>query len=82
MDKPEYPIGSTARIYHDWEGNEVTLLRLIKSDPQWAISRINHLEVTLNNLLNDCINFDGAELTPVFQKEASICLGNTSEGEK
>jgi len=44
------PIDSTARQYYDAEQNPITLLRLIKSEPEWAQSRILHLE----RLLIDC----------------------------
>ena len=36
----EYPKNSTARVYRDVDGNEVTLLQLIKLEPEWAHSRI------------------------------------------
>ena len=36
----EYPPGSTAKIYRDLDGNEVTLPALIRSEPDWARSRI------------------------------------------
>jgi len=32
------------------------------------------LRKALNDLLNDCINFDGAALTPVFMENASNVL--------
>ncbi|MCZ6468043.1 MAG: hypothetical protein O6499_00150 [Candidatus Dadabacteria bacterium] len=39
------------------------------------VDRIKELETALNNLLNDCINFDDGNLTKVFQEEASKALG-------
>lgn len=36
--------------------------------------RIEFLEEALNNLLNDCINFDGGKLTDVFMEDASRVL--------
>lgn len=36
----EYPINSTAKVYFDTDGNEVTLRQLIKLEPEWAHSRI------------------------------------------
>ena len=39
-----------------------------------AADRIDALEEVLNNLLNDCINFDGNKLTGIFMKEASDIL--------
>jgi len=39
-----------------------------------AATRIEDLEGVLNDLLNDCINFDGGKLTPVFMEAASNAL--------
>ncbi len=36
----EFPIDSTAKVYRDIEGNEVTLRQLIKLEPEWAYGRI------------------------------------------
>jgi hypothetical protein len=41
MDKP---INSTARIYNDIDGNELTLRQLIALEPEWAHSRIKICE--------------------------------------
>lgn len=43
----------------------------------WAARRIEELEKTLNDLLNDCINFDGGKLTDCFMEDASRVLKNT-----
>ena len=43
----------------------------------WAARRIEELERSLNNLLNDCINFDGGKLTDCIMEEASKVLKNT-----
>lgn len=40
----------------------------------WAAKRIEEVENALNDLLNDCINFDGAKLTDCIMKEASNVL--------
>ena len=40
----EYPTNSTAKVYYDTEGNEVTLRQLIKLEPEWAHSRIKLCE--------------------------------------
>jgi len=47
---PNYPIKSTARVFHDVDGNECTLLQLINRDPEWAQSRIQYLEEKLSQL--------------------------------
>lgn len=39
-----YPIESTAKVYQDQEGNEVTLRQLIRLEPEWAHSRIKQCE--------------------------------------
>lgn len=44
------PAGSTARQFYDADENPVTMLQLIKSEPEWAQARILHLET----LLGDC----------------------------
>lgn len=36
----KYPTGSTAKPYTDFDGNIVTLFRLVKLEPAWARSRI------------------------------------------
>jgi len=36
----EYPNNSTAKVYSDSDGNEVTLRQLVRTEPDWAISRI------------------------------------------
>lgn len=36
----DYPIGSTARVYCDMDGNDITLHQLIRQEPDWARSRI------------------------------------------
>lgn len=69
----KYSINS--KIYYDSDGNSVTLIQLVEMNPSWAVNRILHLEETLGNLLNDCINFDDGNLTSVFQEEASQALG-------
>ena len=43
----EYPINSTARVFHDSEGNPTTLYKLVRSEPEWAQSRLIHLEQTV-----------------------------------
>ena len=39
-----------------------------------AADRIELLELTLMNLLNDCINFNGSELSDCYIKDASDVL--------
>jgi len=39
-----------------------------------AADRVEELEAALNDLLNDCINFDGGKLTDVFMENASRIL--------
>lgn len=39
-----YPINSTARQFFDIDGNPCTLSQLIRSEPDWARSRIIELE--------------------------------------
>ncbi|MBL4574453.1 MAG: hypothetical protein JKY86_15470 [Gammaproteobacteria bacterium] len=36
----DYPSNSTAAQYQDMDGNLVTLMQLIKLEPEWAHSRI------------------------------------------
>jgi len=36
----KYPPGSAATVYHDIDGNEVTLRQLIRLEPEWAHTRI------------------------------------------
>lgn len=40
----------------------------------WAARRIEELEVAMKDLLNDCINFDGAKLTDCILAESSKVL--------
>ena len=40
----DYPINSTAKVYKDSDGNDVTLRQLIKLDPEWAHTRIKEAE--------------------------------------
>jgi len=40
----EYPIDSTARVFIDSDDNECTLRQLVNREPEWAITRIIHLE--------------------------------------
>ena len=44
-----------------------------------ASMRIRNLEARLNDLLNDCINFDGGKLTDVFMENASKALKSADE---
>lgn len=44
-----------------------------------AAERIEELEKALNDILNDCINFNGVELTPVFMENASNILKGDKE---
>ena len=46
----EYPPGSTAKIYHDIDGNKVTLYQLVKLDTEWAKNRIVAGEIALSQL--------------------------------
>lgn len=50
------------------------LLEHFQSETFIARGRARELEVALNNLLNDCINFDGGKLTDVIMAEASRVL--------
>lgn len=43
----KYPVNSTARIFYDQDGNKVTLIQLVRSDPEWAKNRIIDLEIAL-----------------------------------
>ncbi len=36
----EYPIGSTAKVYHDSGGTARTLYQMVRLEPDWAKSRI------------------------------------------
>jgi hypothetical protein len=47
-----------------------------------AADRIELLENTLKNLLNDCINFNGSELSDCYMKAASKVLQEDNEPEK
>jgi len=40
----EYPINSTAKVYQDIDGNDVSLYQLIRREPDWAHSRIKRCE--------------------------------------
>lgn len=40
----DYPIRSTARQFFDIDGKPCTLSQLVKSEPEWAVSRIFTLE--------------------------------------
>lgn len=46
----EYPAGSTAKVYFDIDGNETTLHRLVRSEPEWAASRIIEGEKASENI--------------------------------
>lgn len=39
----------------------------------------NSLEITLRDLLNDCINFDGGKLTDSIMAEAALVLKRMSD---
>lgn len=45
----------------------------------WAARRIRVLEDALSNLLNDCINFGGDNLTESILEKASEVLKNSGE---
>ena len=54
-----YPPGSTAKVYQDSDGNELSLRRLIKDEPEWAHSRIvklEKLEAVLDEAINTSVN--------------------------
>ena len=53
----------------DWTPNEVYELR----------DEVTVLRKALNDLLNDCINFDGGTLTPIFMENASKVLLGSDE---
>lgn len=58
----DVPAGSTARVYQDQEGNDVTLRQLIKLEPEWAHSRITHcekLELVIQMCFNDACSTSG-----------------------
>ncbi len=35
----DYPVNSTAAVYHDQDGKPCTLLHLIKTEPEWTRNR-------------------------------------------
>jgi len=43
-----YPANSTARQYHDADGNPITLYRLVRAEPDWAASRIQAGEAAIS----------------------------------
>jgi len=53
----------------DWTPREVYELR----------DEVTVLRKALNDLLNDCINFDGSTLTPIFMENASKVLLGSDE---
>jgi len=53
----------------DWTPREVYELR----------DEVTVLRKALNDLLNDCINFDGGTLTPIFMENASKVLLGSDE---
>jgi hypothetical protein len=69
----EYPINSTARIFYDSDGNEVTLYQLVKREPSWASNRIIHLEQCLYAVLKECCDF--SDLSKESEIKAAIALG-------
>ena len=50
-----------------------------KKDNDRLRAQVAELRRALNNLLNDCINFDGGKLTEVFQVEATAILDQTED---
>lgn len=63
----KYPIGSSATPYHDEDGNQVTLIQLVRKEPEWARSRIKvgeqalvtivELEATIKEMESDALNY-------------------------
>jgi len=45
-----YPENSTARIYQDSDGNDITLYNLVRLEPDWAVSRIQHMNKEVSGL--------------------------------
>jgi hypothetical protein len=46
----EYPTNSTAKVYYDCEGNERTLYQMVRTEPEWAMSRIQVGEAAIKEL--------------------------------
>lgn len=59
------------------KGLTAELLEQSAQELSAALARIEELERALNDLLNDCINFDGGKLTDLIMKQASDVLSNS-----
>ncbi|MCB0257031.1 MAG: hypothetical protein KDI55_25205, partial [Anaerolineae bacterium] len=47
-----FPPGSSATVYHDIDGNAVTLRKLIRLEPEWAHTRITQCEVAESRVID------------------------------
>ena len=72
--KPGYPSNSTAAIYYDSEGGEVSLSGLIKREPAWAEATINQLHERCRQLLDMHVNSD--QYTDVEKKQYINMVSN------
>ena len=47
-----FPPGSSATVYHDIDGNAVTLRKLIRLEPEWAHTRITQCEAAESRVID------------------------------
>jgi hypothetical protein len=66
----EYPPGSTAKVYYDIDSKETTLYRMVRSEPDWAQSRIVEGEKAI------------AELIQALKDLQAICDAPNARAEK
>lgn len=69
----EYPVNSTAKIYSDADGNDVTLRQLIKLEHEWAHSRIKICEQLEQQLTT--ITEERDRLREALEKLACLVMG-------
>ena len=75
-----YPIRSTARVFHDVDGNPCTLAQLIEREPEWAENRILDLEVQLAKAQAELDKARGviAGLSLITNEMKAECIGEFS----
>jgi len=54
--------------YFDGEGNECTLVQMLKREPEWLLSRFAHMEAQ-NAALKECLNHAEAERDDSYRVE-------------
>ncbi len=63
---------NTAKIYHDSDGNECSILQMVRREPDWAANRIQEGEKAIEQLASQQPASSPGEECPTY--EGTICM--------